>query len=446
MALALIKKAMASTNWAIEPSYLDIMEAVVNRDDLQALGYADGKPLQARRPVEIFGSVAVVPVSGAMFRRANLMTDFCGATSTECLIKDLVDLGDNPQVSAMVLDFDTPGGDAAPMSEAAEYLRMIREETGKPIIGYVGDKACSAGYWLASQCDEIVISKTGFVGSIGVVLTYSATDDGSTKELVSANAKNKRLAPDDPDGEALYLNRINTVESVFIEEAATGRNMDPTALVEAGNFGAVVTGQAAIDANLADRLGTLKSLIDELNNGQPATTKTTKGGQSMTIKTRAELAEQNPELLAEIENAAVTQASARFESEHAEALETAKTEAAEAAQASERARVTKLLEADALGHNELITSTIKDGGDINALNAAVMAAESGKRKAVLEGASDDDANKVSPDSEDDTPAPKALTGAELLAEAKQLVKDEAAENREISLDDAISKVAARSKS
>lgn len=424
--MSLILKALMSTQWAIAPGQLELMTAIANRDDLSALGFDEGRPMEnTRAPVELVGSVAVVPITGPIFRRANLFTKMCGATSTECLVKDLITAADNPAVKHIVLDFDTPGGEAKSINEAAEYIGMIQDTTGKKITAYVDGMAASAGYWLASACSEIVISKTGQVGSIGAVVQYRKTTDESTGEIVSSRAPNKRPDLSTEAGQAQVQAMLDDMQDVFIESAAQGRGMTPDALVAAANNGGIVTGAKAVAAGLADRTGNLKALLDELNatapgannRATPKPTKTKKGGQ-MAYATLDELKAENPALVAELE---------------ASATALGETTGVE----KERARMTAILSAESLGHDELKEKALTNGDTVADFSAAVIGAESGKRKATLAGATNADVNDVNASDTPQTEATPKQTATQLKAKAKAYVKEQAAAGITVAYADAV---------
>src|SRR5690606_24272723 len=69
------------------------------------------------------------------------------------------------------LDISSPGGEAAGMSGVAELIRAVRQT--KPVLAFVNDVAASAAYGIASATDEIVVSPTSILGSIGVVMIHA---------------------------------------------------------------------------------------------------------------------------------------------------------------------------------------------------------------------------------------------------------------------------------
>ncbi len=444
--MSLLLKAIHTQQWAILPADLALVKgiagrgdlkalakAIADRDDLTALGYEDGQfMVNTRKPVELFDSVAVVRVEGVIFPKANIMTEVCGATSVECLVKDLVEVADNPQVKSIVLEFNTPGGSINGINEGAEYIAMIQESTGKKITAYVDGACASAGYWLAASCHEIVLSKTGQVGSIGAVLQYDASQDDGTASLVSSRAKNKRPDLATEAGRELIQATLDDIEDIFLESAAAGRGMTATALAEAGNYGGMLVGQKAVNAGLADRTSNFKTLINDLNasNGttQHQPRKPTTKGSPMAYETLEQMKADNPVLCQEL-SASVTAAN--------------KSEFEAAGETKERARMTAILGADCLGHEALRTTALTAGTDVAALSLAVIGAETGQRNAILAGAGNADVNNIEAGESEEVEDKKTKrTAHELKAAANAHIKEQAAEGKTVEYKAAVKLAAA----
>ena len=69
-----------------------------------------GRDMKNTYAVSTRGGVAVIPVTGPLFRHANLLTAVCGATSYELLAQDFNKALNDPNISAILFDVDSPGG------------------------------------------------------------------------------------------------------------------------------------------------------------------------------------------------------------------------------------------------------------------------------------------------------------------------------------------------
>src|SRR5206468_9882117 len=101
-----------------------------------ALEAYQAKSLATAARARVRDGVAVLDAIGPLFKRANLMTAVSGATSYTILRNDLQAALDDPAVSAIVLNIDSPGGEASGTNELAQAVYEARGT--KPIIAYAG--------------------------------------------------------------------------------------------------------------------------------------------------------------------------------------------------------------------------------------------------------------------------------------------------------------------
>lgn len=279
----------AGRPWLITSEALDTVMAVADRQgDVEALETRLGRSLDNTRSVTVRDGVAVIPVTGPIFRYANLFTEVSGATSTQVLATDIQTALDDPQIRAIVINADSPGGEATGINELSEMVFQARGT--KPIKAYVGGQASSAMYWIASATDEVVVDDTAQLGSVGVVLSLRKREDRpgeKSYEIVSSNAPNKRPDLETEAGMAQLQTRTDELANVFLDKVARNRSIPREEVNDRFRQGGIATGALAIEAGMADRLGSLESLIAELAgssaSNQPRSITMT------TVKTTAEL-------------------------------------------------------------------------------------------------------------------------------------------------------------
>jgi signal peptide peptidase SppA len=287
----------AERPWLIQRESLELILQIADRGgDVQALQTKLGRPLENARTVTMRDGVAVVPVSGPIFRYANLFTEISGATSTGVLARDLQAALDNPYVRGIVLDINSPGGEVTGINELANLIYGARGK--KPLVAYVGGTGASAAYWLASAADEIVIDETAVLGSIGVVMSYMDTTERDSKsgvrrvEIVSSRAPDKRLDPGTDEGRAKVQGLLDALEDTFVSTVARNRNTTAERVVADFGQGGVRVGKDAIAVGMADRIGSLESVIAELagtaSTPKRKTTMSTQNGQ-VTVSTTDDL-------------------------------------------------------------------------------------------------------------------------------------------------------------
>jgi len=269
------------TPWAIRPAALGaIIDILAAR--------AHGEPFSDRELAEQFkaanaaqraprqsGAVAIIPIAGSIFPRANLFTEMSGGTSLQRFAATLAEVDRDPQVGSIVLDVSSPGGMVAMVAETAEQIR----NTTKPVTAVANTEAASAAYWLAAQADELVVTPSGQVGSIGVWSAHedwSRFDDklGVTTTLISAGRFKTEGNPFEPLGDearAAFQKMIDTYYGMFVTDVARGRGVTVAAVRSGFGEGRMVTAEQAVSEGMADRVATLSQVVTELAGGTGTT-------------------------------------------------------------------------------------------------------------------------------------------------------------------------------
>jgi signal peptide peptidase SppA len=305
--------------WAITETAMQTILSVAARENEspEAVASKLGRELQNTYNATERDGVAILPVTGPLFRYANIFTSISGATSYELIAKDFRIALDNPQIKAIILDIDSPGGEVNGVSELSS---MIHEARGKkPIIAYASGDAASGAYWIASAADEIVVSETSALGSIGVVGMYRADDENNkTIEIVSSQSPHKRLDVSSDEGRIRLQARIDSMADVFINAIARHRNIDPQTILSDYGGGDVMIGQNAILAGLADRIGSLDHLLQELSQAKAPQIEGLLASQPQSTKEKTpmtldELKANHPELVTQIQTDSRASERKRFE-------------------------------------------------------------------------------------------------------------------------------------
>lgn len=227
----------------------------------------EGRPIEKTEYATRRGSVALIDVVGPIHRYADFFSDVCGGVTTECLARDITAAVDDPTISAVVLNFDSPGGEATGISELAEMVYGYTAR--KPIVAYAAGDMCSGAFWVGTACSEVVASDTAFLGSVGVVAAVPLpTDDPKRPKVtfLSSQSPNKRPDLTTEKGRAVVQQSIDDLAQVFIDAVARYRDMTAEAVVKDFCEGGVLVGQKAVDAGMVDRLGSLEGVIAELND------------------------------------------------------------------------------------------------------------------------------------------------------------------------------------
>jgi ClpP class serine protease len=212
------------------------------------------------------GRTAILPITGPIVRRGNLMSSLSGGpmTSVELLAKDFTRALEDPSFTSILLDIDSPGGEASGIAELAAIIAAARDQ--KRIAAYVGDLGASAAYWLASAASEIVVNRTAAVGSIGVVMAVPdpKLDPDGRIEFVSSASPNKRPDPHSKDGKAQIQGMVDVYGDLFVEDVAAQRGTTVETVLADFGQGGLRVGQDAVDHGMADRLGSFEQVLAEM--------------------------------------------------------------------------------------------------------------------------------------------------------------------------------------
>lgn len=279
--------------WAITPAALENILSISNREFgrdafIEAVLKRDGEPLAKSYTVEMRDGVAVIPITGPIFPRANLFTWISGATSIEILAKDFNAALENPAVKAIVLNIDSPGGETTGISEFANMVYAARGK--KPVTAYVYGLGASAAYWIASAAERIVMADIALVGCIGVVSVMTDARERDKKsgivthEIVSSRTPKKRPDITTDAGKAQVQKIVDDLADVFISTVARNRGVTEEKVQSDYGQGDVMLGAVALDAGMVDEIGNLESVIEGYtrsgysNSGYLSSSFSTKGG------------------------------------------------------------------------------------------------------------------------------------------------------------------------
>lgn len=132
--------------------------------------------------LEISAGVAIVPVFGILGKHLDMLDMMCGGYDLNVLTSQALALQNRGDVDTVILHFNTAGGAAAGVADAAQCLLDLG--TSKRLVAYV-DEACSGGQWLAAACDEIYIGESAMAGSISAICAVLDESEAYKQEGLS---------------------------------------------------------------------------------------------------------------------------------------------------------------------------------------------------------------------------------------------------------------------
>lgn len=265
-------KAAMSVVWAMEERALEsVLEIAAREHDVteEALEAYAAKSLANSQRARVRDGVAIIDANGPLFRRANLMTAISGATSYSIIRADLQAALDDPSVRAIMLNIDSPGGEVNGANELAQAIFDARGS--KPIVAYVGGAGASAAYWIASAADSIVASPTAVLGSIGVQVAYrepAGKAGEKSYKFVSSQSPNKNPEIGTEEAAKQIQATIDAMAQVFVETVARNRGVATETVLTNFGGGGTFVGKSAMEAGLADSIGSFEAVLAELSTGE----------------------------------------------------------------------------------------------------------------------------------------------------------------------------------
>ena len=223
---------------------------------------------QAGEPYAVHDGVAVINIFGALAHRTRINADCTGFLGYDAIVARLEHAMQDPGAHAVLLCLDSPGGEVQGAFECAERVAALRGR--KPMLAIADGMAASAAYLLASAADEVVVTPTGYAGSIGVVTRHVDTSaalaqDGLKVTHIFAGAHKIDGNPYEPlpaSVRADWQAEIDGLYTEFVQAVAAyrGLSFDAVRNTQARLF----RGHAAQASGLANRVGTTDAVIAEL--------------------------------------------------------------------------------------------------------------------------------------------------------------------------------------
>jgi signal peptide peptidase SppA len=245
-----------------------ILAALGDRLNIQPPAAAMALPGPRNMPSGTPG-IAVIPVHGTLVKRTAGLDAASGLTSYTEIAAMLDSAMADPQVAGILLEIDSPGGEA---SGSFELARRVREaSTAKPVWAVANDSAYSAAYAIGSAANRLIVSETGGVGSIGVIALHidqSVRDanEGYRYTAITAGAHKNDFSPHQPltdEAKAELQAEVDRLYGLFVAHVASMRTLatDDVRATEAGLY----FGADAIAAGLADAVGTFESALTDFS-------------------------------------------------------------------------------------------------------------------------------------------------------------------------------------
>jgi signal peptide peptidase SppA len=263
---------LAGRPWAIAPGR---MEVLLGSAGALAPGAAELpswlQEAARRQGYDVTESgIAIVPVLGPLVARGDWLTLLLGASEYGAVAEALNNAAADPAVRGIVLEVDSPGGEVGGLFDLVAEIKAIKTRAGKALWAVASESALSAAYAIASAADRLYVTRTGEVGSVGVVAVHldaSGADAmaGLKWTLIGAGARKTDGNPHEPLSPGATADIQADVDHLYdalVALVAGNRGLD--AAVVRATEAAIYRGGSAVSAGLADRVATVNQVLADL--------------------------------------------------------------------------------------------------------------------------------------------------------------------------------------
>ena len=174
---------------------------------------------------------------------------------------------EDQRLRAVVLDIDSPGGDAA----ASDYIyrAVARVARRKPVVASVRGVGASGGYMIACAAHRIVAAPGSVVGSIGVISVRPALQALLERAGIGVNVNKSGEFKDmgapwreiTPEEDAKMQGLVDDLYGSFVKIVSESRGLDEERVRELAT-GEIYLAPRATELGLVDELGDLDRALD----------------------------------------------------------------------------------------------------------------------------------------------------------------------------------------
>lgn len=201
-----------------------------------------------------------------------------GIITDDRKMQELIDkLAKAPQVKAVIVDINSPGGTTTGGEMMYDGIRRLAGK--KPVVAVCGTLATSAAYIVAIATDRIFVYGNTITGSVGVIFQWADVSEllhtlGIKIEEVRSGALKAVPSPFEPADEkakALSEEMVREAKVWFVDLVAKRRDIEPEA-IPGLTEGRIYSGREAVRLKLVDTIGDEKAAVAWLESEKKVTT------------------------------------------------------------------------------------------------------------------------------------------------------------------------------
>lgn len=180
----------------------------------------------------------------------------------------------DPDVSGLLLDIDSPGGEMTASDTLHDaVLRFRKAGEGRRVVARLGATAASGAYYVAAAADWIVASDTTLTGSIGVKMSgfnvkqLAESNGVRAVSIVSGRDKNVMSPFEDLTDEQRQMlqKMVDSLHARFVSVVAAGRHMEEERVKRIAD-GRLLLGADALREGLVDQTGQLEEATEKIRS------------------------------------------------------------------------------------------------------------------------------------------------------------------------------------
>lgn len=280
-----ITKKFNEKPWALRKNVFESFLNSLKGSQLQKIVSSNGFSKEAEEK-----QVEVIKLRGILSKEMDFFSYLFGSTNIEDSMNQFRAALNNNDITAIILDIDSPGGD---VNGAPEFAELIYNSRGiKPIIAYVGFDGASAAYWIASAADMIIVQEAAAVGSIGVLATFFQGENYEGEvTVVSSVSPDKYIDLNADEGIARIQGMVDEFGDIFVDNVAKYRGVSREIVLSDFGQGDVVFAKKAVERGMADMVGTFEVALMQVS----ANNINKRGGNMLKGKKKAQGEEINPD-------------------------------------------------------------------------------------------------------------------------------------------------------
>ncbi|WCL48124.1 S49 family peptidase [Leptospira sp. GIMC2001] len=221
---------------------------------------------------KIFGNrlttVAILPLKGEISSgKQEELESKSGTIEAYPILHAIESLKDNPQISAVLLEIDSPGGSAFDSEKI--YKALVDLGKTKPVYAHLGNTCASGGYYLACAAKKIYSPSIAILGSIGTIMMRFDLEGFYKKIGISKDRigfyPNREIFSDtgklSKTSELFLKKEIARVENLFLKRVNDARKVSDTVLKQMSG-GRIFAPSVFLQNQMIDGIQSIQETLD----------------------------------------------------------------------------------------------------------------------------------------------------------------------------------------